>query len=220
MGFKFGMISILGLREFNPNRYFANLFKQKPKKPNYLNNKDEISIFKHLTLKFLWYNNFEIVEKTKVFNGYLAFRFILYGAVEYKRRNNLNEKVKVIRFIHPYGSGRNDYSYAILIEASSFNDIVDYNGWLVFFSCFNDHSGTDIQYFRRIESELQIFEEVSLIEVTELKISSSMFIKYFTGGHSKEIEKRDKNEPFIIEEIKNTFKGFFQSKKKFLIVSI
>jgi hypothetical protein len=115
---------------------------------------------------FQWYP-IELLDSSRktLFNGLPALKSLLYGSVEIKRKNGIDEKTQVIKLTHPESQGRHTYSYAILME--TYGMISDASGWLLFFGCCYDHTGTGISKKLQIESLIDEFKYKNLITLVE-----------------------------------------------------
>ena len=139
-------------------------------KPNELEKLEQI---------FQWYE-IELVDSSEGvrFNGIPAVVSAITGAIEIKKRNKIKDKTQVVKLIHPdredQRGNRNDYSYAILMEV--YGTISDASGWLLFFGCCYDHTGTGLSQLEYVEKFLEEYSRKGLITVDELKISKTHFI--------------------------------------------
>jgi hypothetical protein len=159
--------------------YFNDVLTS-PKGPN-LSFEEE---FEHLTF---WYN-FEVLgSRSEIFSGVPTFLNLLEGVVERKLRLGAEEKSHVIRFAHPDKQvNGNDYSYGVLVQ--SYGTIgSDWSGWIILYDCCGDYSGFSGQQYAHAESLIKNYEELGLLEVSEMKIPKDKFQKYL----SKRLARRD-----------------------------
>jgi hypothetical protein len=141
---------------------------QKPSDPTLSKEED-------LQQELLWYP-IQAMTGHYVFNGVTTFSSLLIGTVNLKRRHGNDEKTFVVRFVHPVGEGKNDYSYAVLIEA--YGTIGDYSGWLVFYDCCGDYSGFAGGEHRFAEETIDRYSKEKAIEVINYNINSQDLLNY------------------------------------------
>lgn len=124
---------------------------------------------------FLWYN-IELIDASQysMFNGVPSLISIIAGSVEIKRRQEIQEKIKVIKLIHPAGNNRNTYSYAVLMEM--YWTLSDASGWLLFFSCCYDFTGTGLAQSKRVDDFIKEYEEKELISMSQIRVKESEFL--------------------------------------------
>jgi hypothetical protein len=140
---------------------------EKPPEPSL--SKDE-----NLQQDLYWYP-VQAMTGLYIFTGVATFSSLLMGTVQLKKVLKNEEKTFVVRFVHPFEENKNDYSYAILVEAFGSTG-TDYSGWLVFYDCCGDYSGF-------AGSEYQVAEAIikecsSQIEVINLNINKKDFLNY------------------------------------------
>jgi len=100
-------------------------------------------------------------EKSYGFNGVATFIRHLEGAVEIKERHNIKEKIQVRRIKHPSNEGY-WYSYALLVGTGSF--LADYSGWIVYFNCATDFSGSGNNMRKEAEKYISINKDKINVE--------------------------------------------------------
>jgi len=193
IGENFGMNRFFVIKEVNKNE-LINEIKGLPS-PKYLELKDKKSVFKKLDLNFLFYSEFEILdsERRGIFNGVPAFIYTAKGFAISKEEKEIDEPVKIIRFVHPEkGVNGNNYSYAVLIE--SYGSLADYSGWLVFYDCCGDYSGFSGSQHAQAESFLKSYSKMGLVEIQEFKVELNYFKEYLAKKVSRKVGMRSFDE--------------------------
>lgn len=117
-------------------------------------------------------------------NGAMQFCTVLFGLVYQHSLKFMQEKPKVIEFVHKRRYG-NDYSFAVLMPASSNN--ADYSRWWVFYRCATDHSGYGGSCFAYITSCLKGLK--GLIRCRKFAIDEEAFFEHFKSDYIQFIEK-------------------------------
>jgi len=138
-----------------------------------------------------WYP-VQAMKGSYVFNGVPAFMSVLAGTVTLKRMFRNEDKSYVVRFVHPVAEGKNDYSYAVLIEA--YGTLSDYSGWLVFFNCCGDYSGFAGSEHTQAEMLIDHYKKGDAIELIEYEVDSKTLLDYLTVFSAELTETYD---PFI-----------------------
>ena len=165
---------------------------------NSLSDNDKISI------ALYWYP-LEVFEPGQMHNGIPAFITALAGTVAlsniYSEREF--EKVFVSKFIHPYDTGKNNYSYGILIDSRA--AACHYSsGWLLYYDCCGDYSGFSGSEYRKAEELIRKYIDSGQVELSKLKVDKSIFRRYvashistneeLTKGKIREIEEQMENQ--------------------------
>ncbi|WMW26350.1 hypothetical protein RE474_06465 [Methanolobus sediminis] len=156
------------------------LLKDKLSDPTYLKDYDNDKLTeKRLNYRFFWYDvNVLDSQEFTLFNGLPSFISTLLGTIESSKIFAQGDIVSVLKFKHPVeGAKIYDYSYAILIHASSGMGISDYSGWLVFYDCASD-SGSSELLFLQAEDLINTFVEGSKIELQTEIVDKEEFKKY------------------------------------------
>jgi hypothetical protein len=160
-----------------------------------------------LQQELFWYP-IQAMTGQYIFNGVATFASLLMGSVKLKKAFGNDEKTFVVRFVHPVNERKNDYSYAILVEA--FGTIGDYSGWLVFYDCCGDYSGFAGGEYSFAESIIKQYMEMNSIEVTDYKISSKDFLDYLR------VFSADISDTYEHSEIKIPIDGEVKKHKQML----
>jgi hypothetical protein len=184
------------------------------KNPNYLNNKDTVSIIKQLDYSFLWYRvNALDITSSSMFNGVRAFLPLLTGLVELNNTYRIRSKIPVRVYKHPRLSPNQcAYSYAVLVPAFG---TWDYSGWLVFFAASTDYSGTGGSLYREAKEFIEKFEKEGRITVEMLTIEEPIFERYLLNKGISELElKGSKIDNFqnTLENIKGKFFEYISNR--------
>ena len=171
--------------------------------PKYLELNDKESVFKKLDLKFLFYEIQTLDTKRQlVFNGVPAFIYASKGFAISREEEDLDEPVKIIRFVHPEkGVNGNNYSYAVLIEA--YGSIADHSGWLVFYDCCGDYSGFSGSQHAHAESFIKSYLKKGLIEIQEFKVDLNYFKEYLA---KKDVTRSFDEEESILKNLEESSK--------------
>ena len=134
------------MKNFDKSFFQSLLNKQKISDPDYITNDDTLEKkIKKIDSQFYWYH-IDVLEADKsVLSGVPAFISVLLGEVEKYKIFKVSDKVEVIRIKHPFQypieKDKFDYSYGIFFSLSGVL-FADYSGWLIFFRCATDYSGT------------------------------------------------------------------------------
>lgn len=156
-----------------------------------------------INIALYWYP-IEIFVPGNLHNGISAFITSLVGTVTLS--DSITEKeleiVKVRKFIHPCGQGKNDYSYAVLID--TYAAVGHYHsGWQLYFDCCGDYSGFSGSEFRKVEALIHEFEEKGKVESKELVVSKDLLRKYMANFIGEKEGFSIDQIKIIEEEIKN-----------------
>ena len=190
--------------------------------PRYLELNDKESVFKKLDLKFLFYEIQTLDTKRQlVFNGVPAFIYASKGFAISKEEEDVDEPVKIIRFVHPEkGVNGNNYSYAVLIE--SYGSIADHSGWLVFYDCCGDYSGFSGSQHAHAESFIKSYLKKGLIEVQEFKVDLNYFKEYLAkkdvirsfDEEISSLEEASKRREELSEAVKKEISSLEEASKR------
>jgi len=132
----------------------------------------KLTFIEELEQLFLWYP-IQALSSEAVFSGASSCVITLEGSIGIKSRINIDEKVYVIRFIHPEHRG-NSYSYAILID--TFGTIADYSGWLLFYEIGAEYGGFSYSSYRYVEDTLELYPDS--FEIVDFKIETKELLRY------------------------------------------
>lgn len=170
---------------YNKNRHFSDLLNSEELtyQPNFSNGEGMLH-------KLYWYS----IDITHDFHSPMLSPTIslctkIAGSIElYNSKNSEIEGVFVVKFTHPRGDERNDYSYGILIDSSR---SLYSSGWAIYYDICNNFTGAASEY-NRIESLiLNKKDRINLIEIT---ISHSEFRDFINKQNQKEdIESESSN---------------------------
>ena len=145
----------------------------KPTEPSLSKNEE-------LQQELFWYP-IQALSGLLIFNGVATFSSLLIGAVYLDQVLRKEEKTYVVRFVHPVGENKHDYSYAILIEA--FGTIADYSGWLVFYDCCGDYSGFSGSEYRFAEEIIKRYSpNLEIINLIIDKRDLSEYLRVFSAN--------------------------------------
>ncbi|MCD6092469.1 MAG: hypothetical protein J7J38_00420 [Candidatus Aenigmarchaeota archaeon] len=178
---KFGFEKLFIIKNKVDKKVFGELLSKIPEEPEYLNKYDKESIKKQLDYLLFWYPYVEVLDtqKSLIFNGVPAFVSTFIGAVEIKRKLEVNDSIYVLRFKHPVPEVKgNDYSYGVLIEAYGSIGISDYSGWLIFYDCCGDYSGFAGSEHAFAEMFIKKYQTEGLIDVREFQVKKEIFQEY------------------------------------------
>lgn len=133
--------------------------------------------------KFLWYP-IELMDASQTtFNGVFPFVTTLTGTVEMRKKVKNTDEVRVIRLKHPVDKegNENDYSYALLVEVYGSLGLSDASGWLLFFDCCGDYSGTAGAQHEFAERAIQSYQRRNRIDLEEVVVKKKKFLKLMEG---------------------------------------
>lgn len=132
----------------------------------------EMSLKEKLDHNLQWYPvDVSNVLGANEFNGVSAFNTLLIGTLAV----TTDDFVYVNKWKHPTDDPkRNDYSYAVLLNTSKTSQR-SYAGWMLFFDCCNDFTGSRSDYLL-IEKILK--ENKRKIKLTTTEITQEVFINY------------------------------------------
>lgn len=134
---------------------------------------NEFEILKNL---FQWYQ-IELIDASRgtLFNGVPALLSTIAGSVDLiKRQSKTPSPIKIIKLTHPEGDKRNTYSYAILMGVYGW--ISDASGWLLFFSCCYDFTGTGLSQLQRVDGLISEYEKEGLVKVYKHSVTEDRFL--------------------------------------------
>jgi hypothetical protein len=191
-----------------PN-YFG-VAKKAIEDPRHLSKKDKELIKKWLDYHLLWYDiNVLDTHGLDVFNGIPAFISTLIGLVELNKYYNKGRGKVLIRiFKHPVRDIKGfDYSYALCIPV--FGYFLDASGWLVFFNCATDYSGTGDSMRRRADIFIEKYKKDNLVEVEEVEVNKDIFKEYLAQKNILISNETIRLEIFEIQKEVTDFKGKF-----------
>jgi Holliday junction resolvase-like predicted endonuclease len=196
---KIDITSLDDLFKLNKSKHsrevFQNLLSNNALEDPYssLSNDDKIGI------TLYWYP-LEVFEPGQMHNGIPAFITALAGTVALADIYNEREfeKVFVSKFIHPYDTGKNNYSYGILIDSKAAAGHYS-SGWLLYYDCCGDYSGFSGSEYRKAEELIQKYIDSGQVELRELKIDKSIFRRY-VASHISTNEQLTKEKIREIEE--------------------
>jgi len=137
-----------------------------------LTKKDSIDRF------FFWYE-IELIDASDYgFNGVASFVPVLIGSIQMRQELKSNDKINVIRLVHPPKdtSDRHDFSYGILISVGSTTGLSDYSGWLLFYDCCSDKGSTSPGY-EFVERWLNRYIKEGSIDVQQIIVGKKQFLK-------------------------------------------
>jgi hypothetical protein len=136
---------------------------------------NELETLEHL---FQWYQ-VEIVDASRdtLFNGVPAVLSIVAGSVELRKRiNGPSDPVRIIKLIHQEDSQtkRNTYSYAILMGVHGW--VSDASGWLLFFGCCYDFTGTGRSQLQQVDNLISEYSKIGLVKLFEHRVTETKFL--------------------------------------------
>ena len=143
----------------------------------HLNERDQVE------RKFLWYP-IELMDASQTtFNGVFPFVTTLTGTVEMRKKVKNTDEVRVIRLKHPVDEegDENDYSYALLVEVYGSLGLSDASGWLLFFDCCGDYSGTAGAQHEFAERAIRSYQRRNRIDLEEIVVKKKRFLKLMEG---------------------------------------
>jgi len=134
---------------------------------------NELEILENL---FRWYQ-IELIDASRgtLFNGVPALLSTIAGAVELiKRQSQTPSPLQIIKLTHAKGIQRNTYSYAVLMGVSGW--ISDASGWLLFFSCCYDFTGTGLSQLEKVDSLISEYEKNGLVKTYSHNMTEERFL--------------------------------------------
>jgi hypothetical protein len=149
-----------------------------------LSNNDLVDPYNSLTdnekldIAFYWYP-IEVFEPGKLHNGIAAFITTLVGTVMLNNSTTDNEfdNIKIRKFTHPHGDGKNDYSFGVLIDTKAASGHFT-SGWLIYYDCCGDYSGFSGSQYKRAQDICKEYAEKTLIEFKEIDVDKQVFARY------------------------------------------
>jgi len=162
---------------FKKQKYDKEFFKEITKK--LIKKTEGNNIEEKIDEVFMWYPVRIVCEELSI-NCSIDFSVALKGVLDTTK----DEKIKVIRFIHPEDSG-NLYSFAILIRG--FGLISDYSHWWLFWDFATDFSGTGGLAYETVMNEIE--KNKRRINLKTIKVSSGYLRKYSKDKYTKELEE-------------------------------
>lgn len=139
---------------------------------------ESLNEFEILENLFQWYQ-IELIDASRgtLFNGVPALLSTIAGSVELiKRQSKTPSPIQIIKLTHPEGDKRNTYSYAILMGVHGW--ISDASGWLLFFSCCYDFTGTGLTQLDRVDSLILEYEKEGLVKISKHTVTEEQFLHY------------------------------------------
>jgi hypothetical protein len=140
--------------------------------------KESLNEFEILENLFQWYQ-IELIDASRgtLFNGVPALLSTIAGSVELIKRQSENPSpIQIVKLTHPEGDKRNTYSYAVLMGV--YGLISDASGWLLFFSCCYDFTGTGLTQLDRVDSLISEYEKEGLVKISKHTITEDRFLQY------------------------------------------
>jgi hypothetical protein len=123
-------------------------------------------------------------------NGVSQFCTVLLGLVYQHKLGIMKERAQVVEFIHKQKNRGNDYSYALLIPASS--NIADYSKWWIFYRCATDHSGYGSSCLAQVRSYLKNLKPY--IHCKKFAIDEKTFFENLKSDYIRFIETESRKE--------------------------
>jgi len=186
---------------------FKLLITEVPSEPDYLNRSDQKSINKQIRLNLFWYPFKVLSGEYPIFTGVYSFVIVLNGSITLKSNYNSEEKLEIIRFIHPIDDERNNYSYAILIDVIGIPGLINHSGWLIFYNCCNDFSGFGGKLHYQAEKSISLYLKKDYLNVREFVINLDPFDKFLDKNKEKSYKSIAKQEELdlSIADVKGKF---------------
>ena len=128
-------------------KLFQNNFTENVDDAPYMIKNDNMSLMERLDSELLWYPVSVLNSSlTYVFNGAFSFISMLRGLIDTMQEHGITDKITVQIFKHQAynDNSKHDYSFGILIRAG--NGLADESGWLIFYNCATDYSGSGKTY--------------------------------------------------------------------------
>ncbi len=196
-----GAVPLFFISSTVPKSLFGKLLE----KPSTL----KLGTSEYLDYLLLWYS-VEVIDSSNglIFNSTPTILSLFVGNIHIRREYEIEDKLLVIKFIHPNNMGH-DYSYGILIESRG--SIADYSGWIIFLDCCGDYSGFNFSLYNLIEQHLDKYWDE--IEITEYEISKEEFRKYLMSKSPlksklelwRALTMHPSFERLLLEDIKGAF---------------
>lgn len=179
-------------------KYIKKLLNPKlvPNASTELSAKDKIqTILYWLPLQVVDYAN------SSPFNGVSAFNTMLAGTVTLFKKSSQFKKCIVCKFVHPWDTDRNHYSYGILIDSKSAAN--HYNsGWIIYYNCCNDYSGFSNAEHKTTENLIRQYQKEKKVELRELQIGHDEFTAFITDYIYKKREPTGESHNDIVNNLK------------------
>lgn len=137
---------------------------------------ESLNEFETLENLFQWYQ-IELIDASRgsLFNGVPALLSTIAGSVELiKRLRETPSPIQIIKLTHPEGNKRNKYSYAILMGVYGW--ISDASGWLLFFSCCYDFTGTGLSQLQRVDDLISEYEKEGSVKIYKHSVTEDRFL--------------------------------------------
>lgn len=220
---------LLQIEKFRKSNLGSLLKKDSTMEPAFVKKKDDDSIKKQLDVKFLW-EDLDILDAGQAsweFNGVFAFISMLTGYVKILHDHDSEGVVKVMIIKHP-SDDESHYYYSFAILVASYGIFAHDSGWIVFFDCAMDSSGSGVELRDSCLNTIEKFRKDNSISVEELIVDKKLFKEFLDSrgvSYSKHTETstlyREANE--IVSQAKGKlfeyifFKYWFDNKKHKII---
>ena len=173
-------------------RLLAFLDNKNAGEPQFLQKKDQDSLFKQLDIKFLWMP-IEVIAFTGESEFYWSKLFIVFlkGLIENQDQIEGRKIIHVKIIKHPVkqalGKIKYLYSFAFL---PAYDRNYYRSGWVLFHNCISEIWIEDIEVLDKVFSEIYKLENANKIKIEEIQVKNSDFKKYIAERNLSFLELR------------------------------